>query len=804
MNLEYINTFFERIGRWQINHRIALLVGIVIVSALGFAGLPRLKTSTGAEDWFDNSESIHRETERFEQLFGNEETVAILVKTHDVFDPVVLEAIQRVGDEMLEKVPYAKDITSLTSLEVTSGTDEGLEIVNPFGEGIPADHAEIERARALILSKDSLRNRMVSDDCTETWIVLSLHPYPGSDELAEGETDPMYIVGAEARKILEDPKWRNDLYEFLPIGMPYTESEELEVVTREASLRIIAGFVVMVICLLVFLRSLRGLLIPIFTTIAGISVVFGGMGWFGIKADATLMSLPVILGMALSVGYSMHLFNAVKGLLRGSGNRKESAVAAVAETGWPILFTASTTIAGLISFLFADIGPLRWLGLTCSLVVLSVYLYTFILVPTLMSFGRDHAPRQARSGKPRTRGATAVDESFASFGKGLLKHATPVLIACLVIIAFFIPGLGKSEVNMDYFQMMGLKIPYIQRVERVVNSKLGSYLDYNVMITYPDADAAKSPEVMHRLDEFATKLGNLSMTKRTGNTAKVSSVLDIVKEMNKTLNADSSAHYSIPDDPDMLSQILFLYEISGGSRMTEWITEDYASLRVKVDITRYDADNIVKDIAEIRRSGAELFPGATVSVIGSAAEFAEMNRKIVIGQLKSFAGAFVIIAIMMIIAFGSVITGLIAMIPNVAPVIVVGGLLGHLGWTLDMMTMTIMPMILGIAVDDTIHFSNHVKLELECGSSLKEAIVTTFRSVGKAIFMTTTILCATFAMYIFSPMNTMFKIGVLASVGLATALIADYTLTPVLLYIMHPIRVRRDCAKELNTEEEAV
>jgi predicted RND superfamily exporter protein len=285
--------------------------------------------------------------------------------------------------------------------------------------------------------------------------------------------------------------------------------------------------------------------------------------------------------------------------------------------------------------------------------------------------------------------------------------------------------------------------------------------------------------------------GGFRMTKRAGDTPRVSSVLDIVKEMNRTMNGDDPAFYAIPDDPDMLAQLLFLYEISGGSGLSQWVNDDYSRMRVQIDISGYDANGLVSDIASIKRLGAELFPDATVSVIGSAANYAAMNRKIVVGQLASFAGAFAIICVLMMLVFGSLLTGLIAMIPNVTPVIIVGGLMGYFGWPLNMLTMTVMPMILGIAVDDTIHFANHVKLLLETESSYGEAIASTFRSVGKSMFMTTAILCACFLMYTFSPLNTLMRIGTLATVGLASALIADYTITPSLLYLAKPLGKKR-------------
>ena len=165
-----------------------------------------------------------------------------------------------------------------------------------------------------------------------------------------------------------------------------------------------------------------------------------------------------------------------------------------------------------------------------------------------------------------------------------------------------------------------------------------------------------------------------------------------------------------------------------------------------------------------------------------------MNEKLVKGELKSFMFSFIIIAVLMIVAFSSITTGLIGMIPNLAPVLFIGAVMGYFKMDLDMMTMTIMPMVLGIAVDDTIHFTNRCKLEFERTGSYKESLKISFREIGKTLGMTTFILCAMFSVFLGCPVACLFRIGLLTIVGLGSALLADYTLTPVLIYVTKPFK----------------
>ena len=213
---------------------------------------------------------------------------------------------------------------------------------------------------------------------------------------------------------------------------------------------------------------------------------------------------------------------------------------------------------------------------------------------------------------------------------------------------------------------------------------------------------------------------------------------------------------------------------------------DFRTVALSVDMKNFVQVDAVADINDINQKLRELFPGAQTCILGDMIEYAEMCERMVSGELKSFGFSFVIIAVMLIIAFSSFKTGLIAMIPNLAPVILIAAIMGYCKFPLDFVTVTIMPMILGIAVDDTIHLTTHLKYGLEKTGSYKTAMEDSCREIGASMFMTTFILCSIFTVYIFSPLRYLFVIGLLSVIGLAAALLADYTITPALLFLVKP------------------
>ncbi len=778
MKVKKINEWFEKFGRFEVRHRWAFLIGLIIISIVGSMGLSRLKLDNGEEDWFDDWETTKQNQDHFEDIFGSTDSLLAHIKADDVFAPDVLEMIDQLGDDLLKSVPYAKSITSLMELSIPIGEEDSIEVKSPFEDGVPSDPQELARKKAFILSRESLVNTLVSADSTETWLIVNLEHY------SENMTDAMVKIAPPAMKIFNDPKYKSDRWEIRPAGMSYTEFEEEAVTMNQLVTRISLGFLVMLVCLIIFIRSLRGIVVPAISTIGALTTTLGFSGWMGIKGNNSMIMITVLLSMALAVGYSVHYINSFKMYFRKSGKRKESVIMGVRDSGWALFFTVITTMAGMLSFLSAGIKPMRWVGGITAATVFAVFAYIIILLPVLYSFGRDKAPDPDFV---EAEGATKSDLQVEAMGKTILNKKWITVIAASLIVLVVLPGIFKIKVNMNYSDMMGERTPYIKRLLEITRSQLGSQYDYEVLIEYADEDAIKNPQVLKKMDILADRIGTLSQTKVSNGKPRVSSVTKIIKEMNRTLNGDDPAAYIIPDDQDLVSQIMFLYEISGGTDLYDYISDDFRAAYLKVELAGYDGEEIVRNLAEVKKWVAELFPDApNAGVVGEVVQYAQMNGKLVRGSIKSIGTSLIIILILLVLAFTSLRTGFIAMIPNVVPIILIGGVMGYASVNLDMITAMIMPMILGIAVDDTIHFTNHIKYHFELTGDYRSAIENYYREIGKTMIMTTIILCAMFAIFLTSTMNVLVNIGWLSILGLGSALIADYTITPVLIYITKP------------------
>ena len=779
MTVSTLNAFFLKLGRFQIKHRIAALILFIIVTAICCSGLRKFKIANGNEGWYGDGDQLKINQKRYEEVFGNSHSLGVLFTSDDVFSEESLKVIERIGQRMTAEIPYADKLTSIVEVDVPLGNEEGFEIARPYPNGIPSDPALLKKGRDLIMrgteKTNTLINSLVSDDATETWITLDLLPYEGDADEASLE------VGRALIDILQSDEFKSDKYKLYGIGQPYTDEQEELYEYPDYVLRVAGGFVVMILFLLIFVRSLVGVVVPALATTGAIASVMGAMAYFNAKADSALITLPILLGMALSIGYSIHFINIFKTEFRRSGKRKESAVRVVEECGWSVFFTVLTTMASLISFCFVDMKPLAWMGKTASLVVLAVYIYVAVLIPICLSFGKDKAPDTSEK-----KGHTKIDLKFAAWADVVFKKKALIVVAAAAIFAACVPGILRITARVDLLETTGDKMPHIRELRELLSKKLGNMYSYSVMITYDEPDAFKEPEKMQALEELEKFLGTLRLTKVSGGKPRVSSVTDILREMFRALNEGSDEHYIVPHDEYLLAQLLELSSIEMSKDFSNCMDNDFRTVALSVDMKNFVQVDAVADINDINQKLRELFPGAQTCILGDMIEYAEMCERMVSGELKSFGFSFVIIAVMLIIAFSSFKTGLIAMIPNLAPVILIAAIMGYCKFPLDFVTVTIMPMILGIAVDDTIHLTTHLKYGLEKTGSYKTAMEDSCREIGASMFMTTFILCSIFTVYIFSPLRYLFVIGLLSVIGLAAALLADYTITPALLFLVKP------------------
>ncbi len=769
MKITRINQKFGQLTRWTLSHRTLVTGLFALIIVFSFIGAKHITIRTSFDDYFVGDDPMILKTNEFKSVFGNDYYVAVLVQNKDIFSTRSLTLIRELSNELKDSLSYADKVTSLTDLEFTIGTEDGMTIEQIVPDQIPSNATALREIKRKAYSKPYLARKMVSSDGTMTWIMVKLRPFP-EDSVWKQTSDiaPDMLTGQETEHIIGKAKYA----ELAPnaAGMPFLSYEKFVYLQSELGRLFLFAFMVSIVVMLVVTRSLRGIISPLLTSILALVMGFGIIGWTGLYIDMTTAMIAVILTFACSIAYNIHLYNFFKTRFVETGQRRLSIIDAVSETGWGILLSGFTTIAAMMTFLSMKIIPMKAIGINTSLCLLTVLLTCLFITPIILSFGKDSKP--------------AIDMSkslegyfgnrFERFGSFVMRNHRPIIVSSMLITILCGIGLFFIEPAFDIKKTIGHKVPYAQKFLDLCQTEIGTMYAYDLMITLPNDNDAKKPENLLRLDRLAATADGYKLTKRHN------SITDIVKDMNCTLNGNNPQFYRIPDDANMVAQLLLLYENAGGTEAEYWMDYDYKRFRLQLEMKDYNSYEAEKEMNALEQEAQRLFPDAHVTVVGNLPQFTVMQQYVERGQMWSMLLSILVIGIILVLIFGNWKVGLVGMIPNIAPAIIVGGMMGWLDYPLDMMTASLIPMVLGIAVDDTIHFINHCHVAYDRYGNYQQAVNRTFRTEGLAIVMSTVIVSATFAGFILSDATQIRNWGILAVAGMVSALLADLFLTPVL------------------------
>ena len=774
MKIERINEKFGLFAGWLLRVRWWVLAVFAAVMMLAVMGVKKMVVQTSFDDYFIKGDPMLVKTDEFKAHFGNDYFVGVLTECDNHFTTQNLETLRDLSNELLDSLSYVDKITSLTDIEFLAGNEEGMAIAQIVPEVIPKDKAGLDSVKQRAYSKPEVARKLISKDGKLSWIVIKLRPFP-ADSIWKKETtvSPDILTGEEVDRIIHKPQYAS--LHPKATGMPYVSQQKVVFIGAEMGRLAKFAILISIVVMLIMTRSMRGVVAPFIGTFGGLLVTFGIAGALGLYVDSATSIIPVILAFAVSIAYNIHLFSFFGKRMLIHGRRKQAVVETFTETGWPIFFCGMTTIVSLLSFLIVPIRPVAYIGIHTSLCVLFVMLTTMLVTPVLLSFGRDKKPKPNFTDNSDTRWS-GIMVRISAFDLHNPKMILSVFVLCCVALGI---GVWRMEPAFDMERTMGEKVPYVNKLLEVSHSELGSLYSYDLMVEFPEDGQAKLPENLHRLEQLTKLTEEYPLTKRT------TSILDILKDLNQTLNDGDRAYYRIPDTEDEVAQMMLLYENAGGTESEYWMDYDYRCLRLMVEMSDYNSGEAERELADIEQRAAALFPGAKITAVGNLPQFTTMMQYLVRGQIQSFLISVLIIGMILMIVFQSIRIGLIGLIPNLFPAICVGGYLGWSGIPLDMMTACIIPMMLGMAVDDTIHFINHAKLEYDRTSHYQTAIRRTFRVVGVAIVTTSVITSAVFAGFMDSCCLQFFNFGWLAVIGIMTALISDLFITPVLVERFH-------------------
>ena len=393
-------------------------------------------------------------------------------------------------------------------------------------------------------------------------------------------------------------------------------------------------------------------------------------------------------------------------------------------------------------------------------------------------------PRPSRRGNDTK--ITFIQRAVQSFLKRIEKlvSAYPKIVILFFVVGgmLLVVGMTRIEIDTVFSEYYPPESPVRKTINLMDEQFLGTE-NMEILLETKTEGSFRDPEMLYALESVKTWLEIRYPELVTYNWT----MNNQLKQTHKKLTGSDEEAYKIPKSPELISQLLLLIEGGDYEDLERVVSIDYANARMSVSLKTIGSKKSVELInvvqPELERIIAPMkkrYPSLKITVTGRVGAWARVFDAISWSQIRSFGIAFLIISLIMVGIFGSLRLGLVSVVPNTFPILIVFGLMGWLGFKLDTTTLMTAPIIIGVAVDDTIHFLTHYRLSLLRGSSISEALGSTLHEVGQAIVFTTLILMTVFLCFI--PVNNVgvSRFSILALIAVLSALVTDLLLLPAL------------------------
>ena len=760
-NDQDLNNHTTSFARWIIKYRWLVLLAtfisvFVITSGMRFAGF------TGDYHVFfteDNPQMLA--FERLEKTYTKDDNVLIVLapKSGNVFNKQTLQAVEQIT-EMGWQVPYSSRVDSISNFQYTHADRDDLIVEDLYRDAQTLSTTDINAIKSVSLTEPLLLNRLISPNGNVTGINITVQ-IPGISP----ETEMPKITMA-VHKIAKQIREQYPDIDVYMTGIVLLNDAFFTSSMKDMSTLVPLTFLIILVAVGLFLRSWTSTFSTLWIIVFSIMVGMGFSGWAGIKLTPPSSVAPTII-MTLAVANTIHILVSMFHAMRQGFKKQDAIVESLRINMQPVFLTSVSTIIGFLAMNFSESPPFHDLGNIVAVGMGASFVLSITFLPALMSILPVRTPKQK------------LDDNSAMIRLAdfVIRQRTPLLISMSIIVftlASFVPRNNLGENFVEYFDK---SMPFRQASDFISENLGGMYrIDYSVEAK--DVGGISQPEFLTKLEAFA------NWYRSQPEVIHVNVLTDTMKRLNKNMHGDADDYYKVPDERELSAQYLLLYEMSlpYGLDLNNQINVKKSATRMSVTIKNINTIHILalEERAQnwLQQNGAEIkSDGSSTTIM-----FSHIGKRNIKSMILGTTIALILISFILIFALRSLRTGLLSLIPNLVPAAMGFGLWGMFVAEINVGLSIVTGMTLGIVVDDTVHFlSKYLRARREKGLAAEQAVRYAFSTVGTALWVTSAVLISGFMILTLSTFKLNSDMGLLTSVVIALALIADFLLLPALL-----------------------
>ena len=759
-------TLAGAIYRWRF-----ILSAFIVLGA--FALAPRANITAIDNDitaWFSKEDPVYRDYERFRAEFPGTRVLIVALKAESadrLFSSETLRFIGRVTEE-IERVETVQRVHSLATATIVEAlpssksaageADEGGLDVRPLLEHLDTRVPADVKRRAL--KDDLIRGDLVSEDATVTAIVVSFD---------EDRIDDVRAGVIQRIHDIVDPGLPDGVRAFYNGSLEISETYNR--ITLENQYKFTPPILLItVIAIYVTFRSWRKTLLTVFAVAVSVFWTLGLFSLLGFSYNV-LASMLIPLVLVLAIADDVHIMQHWDEQRR-TGDAAQAFKATVSHLAVPLFGASATTALGMLSLATSSVVAVRAFGIGSAVGIMVDFVISLVLMPTMLSLI-----------KPET--APAPHEQYLlgplqRIARVSCAHPGRVLMATLAIGAIASLGILRLRVDTNHINFFSRTHP-LGASALVIDRQLSGVYSFQMMLEGPP-DSMKTPDTLQRMEALQAELRRFPYVR------KVTSVADYVRRINKELNDGRPDADVVPADADTIAQELFVFALGGEGRheLERVVASDYSRAQISIKLQSMSSDLVLELVEEADRIGRRTFEGTGITVLttGSGRLFSTLDHYLVTSQVSSFATAFLTVFGVIFVVFRSFRFGLLTIVPNLLPVVAVLGIMGFLDISMNIATVMVASVALGVVDDDTIHFINRYRKEAAAGQSTDKAIALATAHEGRASLTTAIINSFGFGVLLLSEYKPTAWFGGLMALTMALAFLAEVFILPAIIKLM--------------------
>ncbi len=807
------------------------IIALLFITILFSIGIKNFKMDASADSLVLENDLALKHHRATSARYGAEDFVVITFKPKDgIYNQKTLNLIDVLSKDLKDNIPGISSVLSILDVPLLNSPKVSLSELSSKPRTLRSDNIDYDLVKKEFLTSPLYKDLLMSKDSTTTIIIInflkdkkffellnqrnSLREISLSRDLTKQEIISLKKLevdfknystehATKEKKIIKNireviSKYKKSASMFLG-GVPMITSDMTDFIEQDVLKFGIGVFIFLILILFIIFKSIRWVFIPLFICIISVIFVtglFGFLDWRVTVISSNYAALLLIITMSMTI----HLAVRYRELHAENIDRdKKNVIKEVVHYMFvPCVYTTLTTLVGFASLVVSCIRPVIDFGNMIIVGILVAFIITFILFPTiLMVLSNDIIIKKSDLTKK-------ITKKFAEFS---IKHYSKIIVSCFVIFLFSMYGISKITVEnrfIDYFKAN----TEIHQGMLEIDKKLGGTTPFDIVI---NKQAEKFEKIIDKngdnseFEDLSLLFGeteedfkgywlNKSKLKEI---VKIHEFLEAQPEVGKVLSLATLYKLAIGlNNNQPLSDIQVgaikssLSEEVKKILLHPYLSDDESQTRLTLRVI--DSNKKLNRKEFIQRvenflSNEMKYPKERFYTTNMLVLYNNMLQSLYASQIQTIGFVFISIMFMFIILFRSFSLAVIAIIPNILPVILVLGFMGFKSIPLDLMTITIAAISVGIAVDNTIHYITRFKREFAINKNYLESVRISHESIGKAMYYTSLIVILGFSILGLSNFIPTIYFGLLTGLAMLAALVASLTLLPALILKFKPL-----------------